>query len=150
MVELEASLSAYGLVRYEIDVEALSDIDFRNISLEAGFSPAVTRACYGTTCIAEHSTTVLRPKDPWTGLWLGGGRGGVFVTVEADESNVFYSGADASVTLYKGTQTGLIVGSGALKVPAGRKISLRARCRYCLPITRRRCRAEKHPAGPGR
>lgn len=125
VVELEASLSAYGLVRYEIDVEALSDIDFRNISLEAGFSPAVTRACYGTTCIAEHSTTVLRPKDPWTGLWLGGGRGGVFVTVEADESNVFYSGADASVTLYKGTQTGLIVGSGALKVPAGRKISLR-------------------------
>lgn len=124
-VELQASLSAFGLVRYEVDVEALSDIDFRNISLEAGFSREVTRACYDTVCVEGNATVSLNPRGNFSGLWLGGDRGGVFVTVDKEPSNVFYSGENASVTLYKGTRAGLIVGSGAFGMHTGGKIALK-------------------------
>lgn len=137
-VELQASLSAFGLVQYEVDVEALSNIDFRNISLEAGFSREVTRACYDTVCVVENATVSLNPRENFSGLWLGGDRGGVFVTVDKDPSNVFYSGDNASVTLYKGSQTGLIVGSGAMRMRSGEKIALKCSMQilpadYALP-----------------
>lgn len=137
-VELQASLSAFGLVQYEVDVEALSNIDFRNISLEAGFSREVTRACYDTVCVEGNATVPLNPRENFSGLWLGGDRGGVFVTVDKDPSNVFYSGENASVTLYKGSQTGLIVGSGAMRMHNGQKIVLKCSMQilpadYALP-----------------
>lgn len=124
-VELQASLSAFGLVQYEVDVEALSNIDFRNISLEAGFSREVTRACYDTVCVVENATVALNPRENFSGLWLGGDRGGVFVTVDKDTSNVFYSGENSSVTLYKSAQTGLIVASGAMRMHNGQRIVLK-------------------------
>ena len=124
-VELQAGLSAYGLVRYRVEVEALSEIDFRNISLEAGFSKAVDRAYCDTLSIEEHSVFAVRPDEGFGGLWLGGDRGGVFVTVDPEEDNLFYNGKDARMTLYRGSRQGLVVGTGAFRLAAGERIVLR-------------------------
>ena len=124
-VGLQASLSAYGLVHYDMDVQALSEIDFRNISLEAGFSDRVVQACYDSLCVDTGTVLSWHPAKGFSGLWLGGESGGVFVTVDPDSSNTFYSGENASVTLYKGARSGLIVGSGAFRMGPGEHISLR-------------------------
>lgn len=124
-VELQAGLSAYGQVRYRVEVCALSDIDFRNITLEAGFSDAVTSACCDTSSLAGDTVFSARVREGFSGLWLGGAKGGVFVTVDPGEDNAFCRGDEAAVTLYKGAREGLIIGTGAMRLPAGRRIVLR-------------------------
>lgn len=123
-VRLQASLSAYGKIHYDVRVQALSGIDFRNITLEAGFSEQVGQACYDTVCVADGQVVSRHPSEGFSGLWIGGKEGGVFVTVDPDTSNVFYRLPKATVTLYKTARPGLIVGSGPLRMQAGESISL--------------------------
>lgn len=124
-VELQGSLSAYGLVRYRVEVRALSDIDFRNITLETGFSDAVRRACCDTLALTGDTVFSARMREGFSGLWLGGAKGGVYVTVDPEADNAFYGAENAAVTLYKGVREGLIVGTGAMRLAAGQRVVLR-------------------------
>lgn len=131
-VRLQASLSAYGKIHYDVKVQALSEIDFRNITLEAGFSERAEQACYDTVCVADGQVVSRHPSEGFSGLWIGGKEGGVFVTVDPDTSNVFYRLPEATVTLYKTARPGLIVGSGPLRMQAGESISLQCSMQMLL------------------
>lgn len=126
-VKLSGSLAAYGMVEYDVDVMPLQDISFRNVSLEFGFAPDITSAGYDTVRVLEKGAVSLSGQDASSGMWIGRDRRGVYVSVPAVNGNMFYSGDNASLTLYNGSGMGLVAGTGAFGASKGVPFSLKCR-----------------------
>lgn len=126
-VKLRGSLAAYGMVEYDVDVMPLQDISFRNVSLEFGFAPDITSAGYDTVRVLEKGVVSLSGGEASSGMWVGRDGRGVYVSVPAENGNMFYSGDNASLTLYNGSGMGLVAGTGAFGASKGSPFSLKCR-----------------------